>query len=36
MKLEKERRMLEDEKYKRIQDLESSIDKLNIATSDKQ
>ena len=36
MKYEKERRLFEDEKRKRMQDIQSSIDKLNIASSDKE
>lgn len=35
MKYEKERRLFEDEKRKRMLDIQSSLDKLNIATSDK-
>lgn len=35
MKYEKERRMFEDEKRKKMQDIQLSIDKLNIASSDK-
>lgn len=34
-KYEKERRIFEEEKRRRLQDIQSSIDKLNISTSDK-
>ena len=36
MKIEKERRLFEDERYRRMQDIQSSIDKLNIASGDKE
>ena len=35
-KYEKERRLFDDEKRKRLQDIQSSIDKLNIASGDKE
>ena len=34
-KYEKERRIFEEEKRRRLQDIQSSIDKLNISSSDK-
>ena len=34
-KHEKDRRVFEEEKRRRLQDIQSSIDKLNISTSDK-
>ena len=36
MKYEKERRLYEEEKRRRMQDIQQSIDKLNIASSDKE
>ena len=35
LKFEKERRLRDEEKRKRMQDIQSSIDKLNIPSSDK-
>ena len=35
-KYEKERRLFEDEKKKRLNDIQQSIEKLNIASSDKE
>lgn len=35
-KYERERRMFEEEKRKRMQDIQSSIDKLNIGHADKE
>lgn len=35
-KFEKERRVFEDEKRRRMQDIQSSIDKLNIGHADKE
>ena len=35
-KYEKERRLFEDEKRRRMQDIQSSIDKLNIGHADKE
>lgn len=35
-RFEKERRMFDEEKRRRMQDIEQSIEKLNIASSDKE
>lgn len=36
MKYERERRLFDDEKQKRLYEIQDSIDDLNLATSDKQ